>query len=147
MLRHNENWCTSLFRLSADGKSNVGASLKSVESTDSCFRAGNPSNATDGKVVIATSDKVCYQSEVHMSSEEIPAVKILLEPSECVDGLESCRFQLSPHSDPQIITPKYLPTFIHSCPKPREKLRALGRLPSAPIAASGSPTRRMFFDT
>ena len=33
MLRHNENWCTSLFWLSADRKSNVGASLKSVEST------------------------------------------------------------------------------------------------------------------
>ena len=66
MLRHNENWRTSLFQLSADGKSNVGASLKSIESTDSCFRAGNPSNATDGKVVITTSDEVCYQSEVHI---------------------------------------------------------------------------------
>lgn len=104
MLRHKEKkWHTSLFQLSTDGKSNAEASLKSVELMDSSFRAGNPSNATDGKVDIATSDEVCYQSEVHMSSEEIPAIKILLEPL-CVDGLKSCRFQQSPHSDP-IIAP------------------------------------------
>ena len=102
-----------------------------------------------GEFDITSSNKLYCQCDVHLT--RVQTNNLLLRSNLStwiISSLQNCWGFAKSALRPRNRSPADLHfMFINSCLRPRKTLLMFGRLLSVPIAASGLPTRPMFFDT